>query len=69
MFQVAEIRALGDKLRSAYETQQAAERVTVNTFSQLAHHFEPSAETEPAVAKDLQLFQEAVSAWYRRYLL
>ena len=69
MFQVAEIRALGDKLRSAYETQQAANRVTVNTFSQLAHHLDPTAETEPAVAKDLQLFREAVSAWYRRYLL
>ncbi len=69
MLPVAEIRALGDRLRGAYETHQAAERVTVNTFPHLAHHLDPTAETKPAVEKDLQLFREAVSAWYRLYLL
>ncbi|PZO10016.1 MAG: hypothetical protein DCF25_20985 [Leptolyngbya foveolarum] len=69
MLPVAEIRLLGDKLRGAYETRQAAERVAVNTFPHLAHHLDLMAENEPAVEKDLQLFREAVSAWYRRYLL
>ena len=65
MFPVAEIRALGDRLQNDYETY----RVAVNTFPHLAHHLDLTAEMNPAVEKDIHLFQEAVSAWYRRYLL
>lgn len=68
MYPVAEIRALGDTLHAAYETNGIAERTDVQTFPHIAHHLNPTAAAETEIEAELSAFRELVSAWYQQHL-